>query len=294
MTLNNEIGWDGFTMIDGVHSVGKTNIDVKVVTRDAGVTLIIPKIVCQKFTNLKRMNFENFGITKLTIGSFENCRFLDELNFNNNKISTIDWNTFSSPTKLTKLYLNLNEISSLTSQFSYLTNLVSLTLDNNTNLQLSSSVFSQLNNLKTLSMRSCSLDVWHFDWFRNLERIQSIDLDNNFIAEIPLPNVFHSKALLQRFSIANNRIRTLERASFGDLSSLKDLIFRNNLLQNVDKRIFENAKILINAWFTGNLCIGRDITNFYNDRTGNMNLFGNCNQMFSQFPMSKFKCSMKR
>lgn len=265
MTINNPEGSDDFKSILGDHKDGNLNGNVVVVNGIAGTTKNVPAIICKQFKNLKQLNFKNLAVELLTSSSFGLCANLETIDVSSNKIIAVDENSFATLPKLTTLNLKAN-----------------------LNIQLPPSVFSTLLNLNAIYLSGCNLNRWHFNWFFNLPLLRTVDFDNNHLVEVPIP-AFHPQAPLYTLMINNNKISELRRASFERLDCLQNIYATQNEIIDIDKLIFDDALMLVNAHFKDNLCVRGNIYDFNSNRTESINFFQNCFQKSQFGPWSEYE-----
>lgn len=131
LMTHNPNGANDFTEVTGEHLTGQTNTDVTQVVAFFSNTRIIPTILCQQFTNLITMVFQNSNLEDLSEESFTHCANLEQLSLHSNWIETISDFTFRGAPNLRSIDIGINRIATLSSNVFTGTQLSFIDLDMN-------------------------------------------------------------------------------------------------------------------------------------------------------------------
>ncbi|KAG5668555.1 hypothetical protein PVAND_016493 [Polypedilum vanderplanki] len=215
LTISNSIGFDNFLIINGAHTFGFSNENVTILLREAGTTSIVPRIICDRFPNLKWAEFSNYRISSLSETSFGGCESLEVIELNQNSITEITDRIFERNSNLINLDLSGNLITSL-----------------------SSSVFQNNQNLETVNFANNRLTSLPNEIFDNLTRLRILNLQTNQITS--LENVFGSLPSLERLYLYENNLTVLAADSFGIMENLIYLDLSSNPLINIENGAFRS------------------------------------------------------
>lgn len=261
MTINNPLGSDDFTVIDGTNGYNKA--DVKIIRGYSGSSSNFPKIICESFPNVQQIYFESKGLKTLTGNSFLGCTQLEKLEIHYNYIESVASNTFEKTTKLKylKMYSQNGKLKSLPQEvFWNLKSLLELDLGSNLGINFPTYVFHNLTSLEWLHVGNCELTIWNQFWFSDLAALKYLHIDNNLLIAIPR-FAFHKDSALRTLNVNNNQIKRLSRNSFYSLVSLYEISAQYNNISEIERSIFDDA--------AGSL----RVTNFKNNRCVDTNTF---------------------
>ena len=127
--------------------------------------------------------------------------------------------------------------------FSELYNLKSLSL---TVMRLNSSVWhavKHLRNLNYLDLGNNNITIVDINTINNLQNLTSLYLYDNLIQDIP-NGTFESLSLLWYLGLSSNRIRLIEGEAFKGLNGLKTLLLSGNSIRTIDRAIFQGLSKL--------------------------------------------------
>ena len=139
---------------------------------------------------------------------------------------------------VTSLDLGLSSISSLKAEdFSGLTRLEQLRLNDNSLVTLPDGVFGGLSHLKMLGLSGNSLSALPEGVFQGLGSLESLSLSNNSLPRLPL-GIFGGLGNLTFLSLDRNALRTLPEKIFSELRNLEWLQLSVNPLNTLSAGIF--------------------------------------------------------
>lgn len=142
-----------FNEIEGDHVEELENSDVTDVIISNQVTLNVPKIICEKFENLKVFSAVSSEIETLSENSFESCKNLEILSLTSNLIGELAENSFAHLVKLYEVNLAGNQLERI-SQNAFgnevLKNLLNVYLQNNQINAIDVNFFDGAENLRIL------------------------------------------------------------------------------------------------------------------------------------------------
>ncbi|XP_057337663.1 leucine-rich repeat-containing protein 15-like [Microplitis mediator] len=178
---------------------------------------------------LTHLHLDNNRISKLEIEYFNNLRVLT-INKNNIK-------------NLCTIYINCNGISLASA-----VNLEFLSISNSELQGIDSNSFRDLTNLRHLDLSFNILREMPVV-LRYLVNLKTLLLNNNQIETIPDISVIVS---LEHFSIANNKIGSMDCSTFSGLSNLKKLNLSNNALSKFVSGSLDDLILLEELDLSGN------------------------------------------
>lgn len=213
--------------------------------------------------NLKWLALDNNQIQYIDAHLFTVNKYMELLQLDNNQIDNIDSETFESCSEnLKSLYLSNNRLISINASnllkltnlnvsrnnFStidsipLLYNLQSLDLSWNSIDDINLSSFSNMTELKELSLRSSGLKTIEFGTFSHQRKLKILDISDNNLEFID-PIMFHSLANINSLMIAANNLSFINLTSiFINMPDLRIIDISDNLWMCQD--LSEMLKIL--------------------------------------------------
>ncbi|KAK4884741.1 hypothetical protein RN001_001012 [Aquatica leii] len=180
-----------------------------------------------------KLNLSTNAIKELAEDTFDKVTFwsgrkwrigTQELDLSKNFLEKIIPNTFKSPNKdntIRNLYLGTNSINAI---------------ENNT--------FSQLSDLRILSLEENKISSIYKDSFKGLTSMTSLILKKNLITNIPI-GLFGDLGRLEMLDLSDNRLSSLSPNTFSGLISLTKLnISHNELKVFEDSHLFPLGKLI--------------------------------------------------
>lgn len=265
--------------IIGEHPAQNTDNDVKTVksTKESFSTQF-PSKICEKFKNLKEINFFLLFIQKLDENSLKTCKNIEILHLEGNQMVEITESAFINNGNLKKLFLELNKLKTLPATvfasqskletlklteneieqlpigvFDPLINLKVLELDINRIVELNDEIFKNLRKLEKLNLDGNKISTLKPKLFENLSKLRELSLSNLQIVELQ-PNIFKSLVSLEELRVSNNSLTTIHADSFGEHKKFTIFRFKDNRLTAIDEQLMETTAInLIIA--NGNPCV---------------------------------------
>lgn len=113
LIINNPIGRDAFTTVEGNHLAGFNDDSVVTVTIMYQNTRIIPARICEQFRNVQNIIVYSSRLDIITTTSFASCRNLTFLMLHDNTIFDIPDNVFVNNPNLETLEIGSNRIQRL-------------------------------------------------------------------------------------------------------------------------------------------------------------------------------------
>ncbi|KAM0680290.1 hypothetical protein GINT2_001676 [Glugoides intestinalis] len=127
--------------------------------------------------------------------------------------------------------------------FDDLTNLESLSLQNNNIKELQPNIFNNLQKLESLDLSKNKLTEFPSCVFDDLTNLKSLSLQNNNIKELQ-PNIFNNLQKLEYLRLYNNKLTEFPSCVFDGLVNLKLLSLQNNNIKELQPNIFNNIQKL--------------------------------------------------
>lgn len=191
-----------------------------------------------KLTNLKELNLSNNNIQSIKTNAFSGLKSLQVLDLSHNKISVVA-DIFTGLNSIRLLSLSYNQILDLPDGcFRSQTQLRSLTLDGNRLHNLRGYAFQGLSNLQLLSLKKCGMRTIANGLFNIIRSIQTLDISENFLMEIPNNQEFRNLHSLRKLHVQSNQISNLQDQQFSGLS-LEILNLSENQIRQLSSDVFQ-------------------------------------------------------
>lgn len=137
--------------------------------------------------------------------------------------------------------------------FRGLSALHTLTISENSIVDLEKDCFSGLQKLQKLNLSSNIIKTIPNNLFREFSNVHLLELDmsNNAISNLP-PKSFENLKFLQFFDLSWNNIKSIDENTFVGLSSLRKLLLNNNNMLNIQPDTFARLERLDALDLSGN------------------------------------------
>lgn len=190
----------------------------------------LPPAIIKKFKNLKSVDFSKSKLKSITANTFKDGPNIKNFWLYENELVTLPANIFAN-TKAEFIDLQHNLISEISwDAFANSPNINKLNLnDNQLSATLDPRIFQSLLNLRELVLKDNQIVNFAIDGFKNLQKLEFLDLDWN-------------------------RMRNLETLTFKPLTALKTLSLTENDIENVEKDFFSALPKLENFKLKKNRC----------------------------------------
>ena len=174
-----------------------------------------------------------------------------ELDLKAKNISSLKSGDFSKMTALRRIHLDNNQLESLPPNvFSGLSNLKFLALSDNRLEGLPVDVFSGLSNLQKLWMSQNRVRALPEGVFAGLPALKSLLMSNNRLESLT-SDLFSDLPVLETLRVAGNPMTSLPANVFSGLTELKYLILGDQL-ESLPVEIFSDLRSLKSVWLTSN------------------------------------------
>lgn len=235
--------------------------------------------------NVKVLRFSQHQITHLRVKMFSGFPLLRHLEISRGKLCRVNLDD-ECLKQLESLTLSDNHLVSLNKKFAKLNRLKSLDLSGNHGLRLTRMIFKGLENLENLFMNEINqngrklqlppdlftnlmnlrklsvsgnrLTQIDLKVFTNMFNLEELDLSNNQIQSIDLGATFKGLINLKFFDLSSNKlIRLNEIGVFSSLVSLEVLNLSYNYMRQIDSGLFNGLDRLERLCLRNN-CFGND------------------------------------
>ena len=194
---------------------------------------------------LTRAKFQFQGVNSVNDVTEAHLRSITtSLDLRNKSITSLKAGDFSGLSSLEKLILDQNSIASLPEEvFNGLPALKELWLQGNELTNLPVGVFDGLSRLEKLQLASNVLTSLPEDVFDGLSNLTTLDLYNNSLSSLP-EDVFEGLSSLTSLRLSTNNLTSLPEAVFDGLSNLESLELLSNSLTSLPEDAFHGLSNL--------------------------------------------------
>ncbi|KAG5667332.1 hypothetical protein PVAND_015315 [Polypedilum vanderplanki] len=210
-------------------------------------------------TNLRRIVLYSSGISNINLEFFNQFQWLDTFGIRSHvPLTNLGWNRLPESLRTLRAF-NLGEPIPQNA-LSHLYNLRNLLLQGRPIGNFHQYFFQNLTNLEDLSLNDCGITKLHPQLFSSLHRLQNLGLSLNMIEELPA-GVFANLnnlggGMWESISLAFNKIRRLNRNSFGTHPYLVFLALDGNEIYEIERGIFgQSFPNLDYVTLTRNKCV---------------------------------------
>jgi Leucine-rich repeat (LRR) protein len=208
------------------------------------------------------------GIKILTQRAIQNCRNLESLHLTWNEIEEIPKNIFEFNPKLNDINIDVNKMKRIDPEIFMNLNVSNfLTIGA---LPLETIAVNSFYNITIEQLTIYATNLTKVDkWFGENISIQKLLIRSSKISEIVEGALDPLKSLVV-LNLSNNKFKMIKVSFFpNQMPNLNYLLFEHNLIDKIDKKIFEimpNLKILS---LKNNSCIDSNIHNVASGKTAN-------------------------
>lgn len=286
LDINNPNGFDNFTEIMGEHEPGYLDEEVAIVSAVLGSkSTNVPSIICERFVNVKTIELNSIGVTKIGENSFKECNKVEKISLKRNSITEINELAFNKNLELNNLALDTNQLTSLPGNvFDKQIKMRYLYLKGNKILDLPDEIFSKLQNLEFLELSGN--EISNPRWFNNLGKLLKLYLHDNKIVELP-DGAFSSLQSLTYLTLASNNIATIFSSSFGSLPNLKTVYLQQNIINEIDELFITNTGVTF-LNMSKNACVDKIVTDSTPQREAIKNDLATCFNNFKALTSEYF------
>jgi Leucine-rich repeat (LRR) protein len=285
LNINNPNGFDNFTQITGTHQNSETDLTVDAIKITEGNSAIAPKIICEKFKNLKQIYYSDPAFERITSSSFSACTKVDYIWLK--YVSVIEANAFDNMKELTRISIAHSKITTLPSGlFDNAPKLYRVYISYNSMLtSLPSAIFAKNLDIEQLLLHNNKLQTWHPQWSQSKTKLLNFWAQGNNFTVAPYQAI--NSSVLKSIDISLQKIQILNSTSFGDLSKVKEFHSRNNSVKAIDIRIVNQARNLKSFSLIENSCIQTNFNNFHLNRDAYMEMLQPCFEAFGIVNLGK-------
>jgi len=181
--------------------------------------------------NLKHLNLSHNEISQLQGDTFEDLSHLKQLSLSHNYLSKIEKEVFSHLTSLEILILDQNLLEDINGVFMVLVSLKYISLVNNNVKWFDVAFFPKSVHMINIGHNSIEEIGNYYKMFEDFS-LSSLDVSHNNIGRLEAQIFVES---LQEINLEGNKISKIAAGTFSDLSSLRSVNLRNNLLRTVSR-----------------------------------------------------------
>ncbi|XP_018404944.1 PREDICTED: protein artichoke-like [Cyphomyrmex costatus] len=223
---------------------------------EKGNELFVLNLDNNKFNNIQRYNqykealsmvglknLHYLSISRNELSTVESDAFRDNnellfLNLSSNVIKYLHINTFTNLQYLKTLDLSSNQLENIL-QISNEIEISSLYINSNSIKKIISYAFVHMPKLIKLLMGNNQIDEVDINAFAHLTVLEELDLSGNMLNSLPI-GWTESLVSLKYLDLSYNRFISLESLSLTNTLPLIEIYLRNNLLEYLNVKYFEN------------------------------------------------------
>ena len=208
--------------------------------------------ICGRTSQVRDKLLELTGVSGCANVTSTHLEGVTSLDLSLSSISALKAEDFSGLTRLEELLLNDNSLTTLPEGlFSGLSRLKLLVLSENALSALSQGIFQGLGSLESLRLWNNSLPRLPVGIFRGLSNLTFLSLDRNALRTLP-ENIFSGLGNLEWLRLSDNRFNTLPAGIFSGLGNLQRLeLSANNSLRTLPGDIFSGLGNLETLFLAG-------------------------------------------
>jgi Leucine-rich repeat (LRR) protein len=206
---------------------------------------------------------------------FTNLSNLEWLNIAWNGISQLPENVFRPLTRLTHLFIYGNAFTQLTpNMFTNVPGITYLDMSSSQIEEIQDRALVGLPNLSFLSFGYSRIRSIAPNAFEGLNGLTYLHLYNNSLQELPAGVFSHFN--VKYLGLRNNRLKTVRRHWFNEVSNLTTFDLSGNLINAVELSLVQEAMGLQTMNFINNLCTSGQFLSFVVNREQHMERLNRC------------------
>jgi len=240
---------DDVSQIDGDHLEDKGDEHVVRLRKQLLSTEVpfIQTLFCQKYKNVKYIEFQQSTVKEITENSFKGCTNVVFLNLANNNLVEIRANAFTELVAVADINMPSNKIETIEAgAFDSLVNLKSMSFASNKLTQLDKNLFRNNKKLIRLEFSRNAITSLDVDLFQGLSALKSIDVSRNFIDELS-PAIFDGLEALESLHLFSNNLKEIPDYIFRSTPNLAELNISYNEITRLDATAFFSKSELENS-----------------------------------------------
>ncbi|XP_077292100.1 insulin like growth factor binding protein acid labile subunit convoluted [Arctopsyche grandis] len=240
----------------------------------------ITEIQKQSFKNLylTNINISHNALSKIEVGSFENCANITVLDLSHNNLTQIVPRAFDITTYATEFLLSFNQLTALNQvPLQNMTGLKILNVSYNAITTIPKSTFPKLYELHTVDISHNQLKEIASAVFQPLFSLRLLNLSHNMMEQIK-PPTFGTLPTVLNLDLSHNLLKDVSRGALSNLASCRNMDVSHNMLQKIfmmpislgefDLSYNNISEIPANTWPTMNALLKLDLS--YNPLSGGL------------------------
>lgn len=222
----------------------ETKLLREIYLQNNSINVLAPEI----FSGLHQLAVLDLSANQLTSewinsATLKGLNQLTMLDLSDNKLTKVEPAIFKDLKNIEIIKLNDNHLRHIEDKtFMGLTRLYSLSLSNNRLLSIRPNVFSGLHGLKLLSIDFNRISKFDQRTFLHCPKLDELHLNGNKLEKIPTG--LSDMQMLKSLDLGENQIKSLENASFTEMSNIVGLRLTENFLETIKRGIFDKMTSL--------------------------------------------------
>ena len=202
-------------------------------------------------TNMSILTLNDNKIKYIKAGVFKDMEQVKILDLGANMLEVIEPGSFDGLANLQVLKINHNKLVEIPAVLNHMTNLVSLTLNDNKINYIKPGIFKDVKQLGNLVLGGNMLEHIEPGTFKDLANLQGLNISHNKLTEIH-PELLNHMNNLSFLSLSNNQLGSLDPDIFKNFRHMLRLHLSNINMQILPKGICKDMPLLEVINISGN------------------------------------------
>lgn len=200
-----------------------------------------------QYSNLRILSIQRCDNFVHIFNCFDNGKLID-LDISSNRLSDIRADVFKNPKSLQRFSLDRNSLHSILFIASF-NSLTDLSIAYNNLINITSNLFTNMQQLKKLNLRGNNIALIDKDAFTNLKSLEKLDLAENRLTTLPV-SWMNTLTKLRYLNLKSNLFSSINNMYINVYSNLNNLFLGDNNITQIEMRSLKNLPSTVAVYLT--------------------------------------------
>ncbi|XP_043490170.1 leucine-rich repeat-containing protein let-4-like [Polistes fuscatus] len=199
------------------------------------------------YSNLRILSIQRCDNFVHIFNCFDNGKLID-LDISSNRLSDIRAGVLKNPKSLQRFSLDRNSLDSILFIASF-NSLTDLSIAYNNLINITSNLFTNMQQLKKLNLRGNNIALIDKDAFTNLKSLEKLDLAENRLTTLPV-SWMNTLTKLRYLNLKSNLFSSINNMYINVYSHLNNLFLGDNNITQIEMRSLKNLPSTVAVYLT--------------------------------------------